>query len=425
MINKTKIIKVLATINFILPFVGYQLVTTIFFTPQTELVDSGISQVVTIPYRAFALFVSLIVILLVNKSKIKRPSTPMIALLIYWLILILRITYDTQIKLALVGYDTTQLWLFVFGICLPVVVSVYLSSKFIDYNKALYAIFTSFLIILIITLFNNQLLYTGAENLGRQDANLALNTISYGHLGVSTFIIGLFIIKFRNNSLLIKIIIFLISLLGIYSTLRSGSRGPVVSIFVVALFYVFSRQKKPLLGFVVLLLTFLALIVFLDSILNFFESIAPIIATRLRETLYEGDSSYREIIYAASFEKFLDAPLFGSQFAHFGRIAYQELETGFIYSHNIILDALMGMGIFGGGLMMYILYSAIKRSYLNIKFEKSNFWISLLLIQSIVSHMFSSAFYYDPLLSALLVVHFSTSNHTRKDNKNGITSIKN
>ena len=89
MINKYKILSFLSTLNFILPFIGYQLVTTIFILPKgDEFVES--TQVVTIPYRAITLLVSLLLILLADKKTIKKPSLPIIAFFVYWLLLIFR-----------------------------------------------------------------------------------------------------------------------------------------------------------------------------------------------------------------------------------------------------------------------------------------------------------------------------------------------
>lgn len=404
--KKNKILIFLATLNFILPFVGYQLITTIFFAPQIEQSNHIFSQFVTIPYRAFALLISLLVVFMSDKSSIKRYNLPTLAFLVYWLLLIARIVYDTQFKLALLGYDSTQLWLYIFGICTPAFISVYLSSEHIDFNKSLYIIFFSFAVVLIITLFYNQLLYTGEEKFGRQNANVALNTISYGHLGISTLIVGFFILKYRSTNFFLKLIIILISVLGVYSALRASSRGPIFALFFVFLFYVFSRRKNPILGFTILIILFSLFAIFINDILSFLDTISPIMAERLKDTLFEGESSYRDVIYAASLNEFLDSPVIGSQFAHFGEIAYQEVESGFVYSHNIILDALMALGIVGGILLIYFLFSSTRESYLRIKNRDYNFWISLLLIQSIVSHMFSNAFYYDPLLLILLILHF-------------------
>lgn len=422
MINKYKILSFLSTLNFILPFIGYQLVTTIFILPKgDEFVES--TQVVTIPYRAITLLVSLLLILLADKKTIKKPSLPIIAFFVYWLLLIFRIIYDTYLRVDLIEYETSQLWLYIFGICIPIIISVYLTHEYINFDKSLYYIFGGFAVILLITLFNNQLLYTGESEIGRQNANIALNTISYGHVGVSTFFLGFFLIKYRSNNLIFKIIILSISILGIYSTLRSASRGPFLAVFMVFLFYVFSKRKKALSSIIVIFTILVIIILSTDHIIDFVDKFSPLMADRIKDSIYYGDSSDRNIIFSTSFNKFLDNPLFGSQFAHFGRVGNQEAEQGFIYSHNLILDALMGLGIIGGIIMIYILFTVLRNCYFKIHHNDNNFWISLILIQSISSLMFSGAFYYDPLFSMLMVLHLINKNYIGNTNINQLNSL--
>ena len=90
----------------------------------------------------------------------------------------------------------------------------------------------------------------------------------------------------------------------------------------------------------------------------------------------------------------------GSSFAVFREYG------SYIYSHNIILDAFMGLGFFGGILFLIILFKALAKSRDLIKERSPYFWLGLLAVQQIVAHMFSGAFYQSDILNVLLVVLF-------------------
>lgn len=388
-----------STLNFVLCFVGYQLVTSIFLPATSDI--EGISRMVTIPYRASALLLSLLVIILNLKKK--KEKTPIVVkmLWLYWIALIIRIFYDTNIRIDVNLKDTTQLWLYIFGIILPAMYSVMKSYRMIDFNKALKWIYLGTLLSLILSLFNNAtLLMDAAEITGRTEGNIALNTISFGHLATMGVILSFFMLLRGGKSLIKKTVLIAIMLISFFIMLRAGSRSPVLALIVILLFWMFASGKNMILGFTITIAVITLLIVFIDPILNFMGNISPVIEARLRASIYMNDSSGRDPLFDTALQAFLDKPFFGKQFALF------RSGGGFINSHNIILDALMGLGLFGGILMIYILWKAVKFSYLLIKHNHSCFWISLILIQQVVVSMFSGAIYSDQLINVLLIIIF-------------------
>ncbi len=374
-----------------------------------------ISQKITIPYRAFSLILSLMVIIINSSETREKFSMPLKVFLVFWFILIIRIFYDTNLRTDVRIDDTTQLWLYIFGIILPLVFSIIKSFKYINLRFALNAILTICASILIVTLFSNQALFVGDVDEGRQNANIALNTITFGHLGVTTVIIGLFKLGDKELSKYIKFIIILIIAIGFFAMLRAGSRGPFFALGVVLFFWIFSKGSNFLKGLLIVLLFFSIIIIFIDPILEFIGYISPLMEDRVRLSIYEGDSSERAPLYAAAINHFLNNPILGSRFALFENVGVYDGNGTFIYSHNIILDAFMGMGLVGGFSMLYFLFKALKICYINIGFDDYSFWISLVLVQQITSDMLSGAFYYDPLLSALLVFHFLYYNSKKRD----------
>lgn len=407
-LNRKRLNVFLSTLNFVLMFIGYQLATSLFLPVSSDI--EGISHTVTVPYRAFALLVSLIVILLNYRNKIGQSHLAIKVLLFFWIALIIRIFYDTNVRFDIYLKDTSQLWLYVFGIVLPAIYSVIKSYRVIDLNKALKWVYLGTVLTLILSLFNNSaLLMDASEITGRAKGNLALNTISFGHIGTMGFILSLFLLSRQGVSVIKRIFIITVMLLSFFIMLRAGSRSPILALAVVLIFWLFARGKNLVLGISITAVTILLVFIFMDPILSFMGNISPVIESRLRMGIYEGHTSGRDILYNYAFQAFLEKPLIGSQFAIFNNFG------DFIYSHNIILDALMGLGLFGGLAMIYILWSGLKSTFVMIKLKDNHFWISLILIQQIVLSMLSGSFYYNQILNVLLVfVVLYTTNYSIK-----------
>src|SRR5690554_2275483 len=97
MIKKSKLNTFFSNLNFVLIFVGYQLATSLFLPVSSDI--EGISRTVTVPYRAIALLISLIVILLNLTTKIGKSHLAIHVLRFFWIALILRIFYDTNLRM--------------------------------------------------------------------------------------------------------------------------------------------------------------------------------------------------------------------------------------------------------------------------------------------------------------------------------------
>lgn len=411
MIKKSKLNTFFSTLNFVLIFVGYQLATSLFLPVSSDI--EGISRTVTVPYRAIALLISLIVILLNLTKKIGKSHLAIHVLWFFWIALILRIFYDTNLRMDVYLNDTLQLWLYVFGIVLPVMYSVMKSYKEIDLNVALKWVYLGTVLTLILSLFNNStLLMDASEITGRAEGNLALNTISFGHLGTMGVVLSLFLLSRQGVTLIKKTFILAVMLLSFFIMLRAGSRSPVLALAVILIFWLFARGKNVILGAFISLFGIVLLVVFTEPILGFIGDISPVMESRLRISIYEGNTSGRDTVYKEALDAFLDKPFLGKQFAIFNEFG------GFDYSHNIILDALMGLGFFGGIAILYIFWIALKKSYIMVRMKDAHFWISLILIQQIVLSMLSGAFYYNQILNVLLVfVVLYTTNYSIKKNR--------
>ena len=396
--NIRKINVFLSTLSFVLCIVGYSLATTLFLPSSGDL--QSVSQSVTIPYRAFALLIMVTVIFLNFKEKVKPFPLPLLVLFLYWMFLTIRIFSDIYFRTDYFFTDTSQLWLFIFGICLAGLYSTFKSFDHIDTEKALYFVWAGVIFMLTLTLFSNQALLSNTDTEYRVDANVALNTISYGNFGVSGLLLSIYILINNKVNKYLKIFAIISIVLCVYSVLRSGSRGPILAFLLVVLFWFFSKGKNVKDGLVILAMSFLVLYMLQDFILSLMGKIAPVIELRLRESLEGGVDDGRSRLYDEAINIFLNHPLFGQQFAIF------DGQGGYAYAHNLILDSAMALGVFGALAMIYIIFSALKECYKNIHYNKKYYWVSLLLLQQITILMVSGTFYQDQLLSVLLVFHF-------------------
>jgi len=394
----------ISTLIVILMVVGYQFITTLFLPVSADMDD--ISQQITIPYRAFTLILYLILLFLNFKYKGEDFPLELKLYLFFWSILVLRIFYDTELRTDVHLNDTSQLWLYIVGIIIPLMFALIKTYQYINFEISLFFIFSMAAIVLIITLFSNQTLFIGDIDEGRQDANIALNTITFGHLGATAALLGLYIwIKYKFH-FFVRLLMILIIILGIYSMLRAGSRGPFISFFGVLFVWYVANKKNFLKVFFVIVVSIVIVFIFINQLLDLVGYFSPIMEDRLRASIFEGDTSERNPLYEAAINHFLDNPFLGKQFAIFEQVGFYEGNGTFIYSHNIILDAFMGLGLVGGGILIYVIAVAVRIVFKNIKHRVSNYWISLILLQVLISSMFSGAIYYEPLLSGLLVLHF-------------------
>lgn len=393
---KTRVNVFFSTLNFVLIFIGYPLVTSILLPVSDDL--EGVSRLVTIPYRAFSLLISIIVILMnILKPKPKK-SFALKVFIVFWIMLLIRIFYDLEIKIYFVSIQNTlQLWLYLFAIGIPLMISIFFSYKHIDFHKAFNWIFYGLFLFLLITLSSHSFLDSNDES--RESANVALNTITFGQLAAMEFILAKFLYT-KSSKVIYKILLIMILLLSFFILLKAGSRGPIISLMIVLLFWIFARGKNIYLSFTIFIFIIGFIYLFLDTLIEYLSIISPIMAKRLNQTIYEGDTGQRDGLYVEALQSFYNYPILGEKFAIINK--YGELG----YSHNIITDALMGLGIIGGGVLVYILIAAIMKSYKCIHFNDQNYWLFLILIFQISSSMTSGTIYYNIILNALLIIVF-------------------
>jgi O-antigen ligase len=313
--------------------------------------------------------------------------------MLYFIFYSLRIFFDLELRDNL--FDTDAKILYYSFLILVVIIpfySTYSSINYIDLKKvALYSLLLISITMLLSIILDNEI----HEN-DRLSGNLALNPISYGQVGSFGIILSFhFLLNKQKKNILFIFFLFLSIVLGFLTLGRAASRGPFLGIILCCLLYMFSVRKILLVQIILLLSLFTSQ----DFLIRAVGFISETLQARILASLNDGDSSGRDELYKQGWQQFLDNPFVGNYF-----VLNPENGKG-IYSHNIIIDALMSFGILGGVLITYLLIQSLFFASKLTK-DKNLFWVSQILIICITSSMFSSAFYMDALLSIFMAIVF-------------------
>lgn len=387
----------LSTLNFVLVFVGAQFVYSIFLPIQSNA--DIIVSAVTVPYRYFAMLVSLLVVVM-NIGQRTRMSGAVRVFIFFWVLFLIRMFFDLEVSLhSFTREQVFKQWQSTLGMVVILFTSILLSYEKIDIKRAFLVIYSVLILVLGLSFFASESSIDESSS-QRMDMNAALGSLQLG-LSASTCLL-LSVKFFIDNKKLGKAFALVIILMSIMVLLRTGSRGPLVSTVVVLLFFLFSRMKQVIVGFIILGLSVSLLFVFQDNVMQKIEEISPLMYRRLDKTINEGDMSGRELIYDEAFEVFSDSPIIGKQF-----YLAKGYGAGFRYAHNIFLDSLIALGIIGGILMTYLIFKSISINYYMIKNRDPAFWLCLILLLNIMFAMTSGAFYNNQSLNVLITYLFA------------------
>lgn len=390
--------KFLCTANFVSIFVGFFLVTSVLLPPST--LDDSLVRAVTFPYRAIMFCVAVLVVLFNFRLTVKsRLPVSFVAFLLFWMLLIVRLSYDSITQVIDLS-DTSNIWVYVIGICIPTILSLTVSIKVIDFEKAFWWILIlTGVTFAFILLKNDMMIGQAAADVGRHQGNAAVSAISFGHFGVTALILSVYALSYKNTNTLTKLALLAIILIGLFFAIRSGSRGPLLALVTVYIFAYFARIKSLSVALVAVAFALFILNLAFNLMVEAIGTISPILEARLIATSEERGFGSRDRYYAAAINLFLKSPVWGSQLL----IEFRDGSAP-DYAHNILLDSLMATGILGTILLLYFLFIGLMKSNYLYKNEHPEGWLALLLLQQILFNMTSGAFYLNPTLSALLVV---------------------
>ncbi|NJM21276.1 MAG: O-antigen ligase family protein [Richelia sp. SM1_7_0] len=230
--------------------------------------------------------------------------------------------------------------------------------------------------------------------------NEILNPISIGHQSVSLALICLERLSIINrlnksnvkeskrNNIFYVIINISLMIFGISLVIFAASRSPIIAIFICGSLFLIKLQRQGFnifktISFIVVLIVVVnfALGFALDSGSSLLERFA---STLNGDEFYDGRFIQRPELYQMAMQLINDnlATGYGLEIPHIG------------YPHNLILEAFLSTGLFGGCLFVIIyVYALVKSIKLFFNRKSSWGWLGLLYIQYAIGGMFSGNLY--------------------------------
>lgn len=284
---------------------------------------------------------------------------------------------------------------YMFICILPYVICRRIPWNIINFRKVLWTLWWLFVLGLVLALKSVLSILASGDSFfnGRADANTYLDTIGYGHTGLSLVLICFSLISFYKRNKW-KWLFSIPIILGLVSMGLANSRSPFVALFAILALYLCLK-----LNFKIILTTafcFIVLLLNLDSIDLFFKEYfnSPFIERTM--TLFElgsalETSSGRDLIYEDGIKMFLEHPIIGKA------IILTDGEFRGSYVHNIFLEVFMGLGLVGGGLFLFIMVKAMKIVIRMIKENDAYLFFALIFVQYLTLLQFSRTLMFLPV----------------------------
>jgi hypothetical protein len=358
----------------------------------------------SIVYRAGVLALSLILITIsVFRNRVQVKPIGFWIFVFFWFCYSTRIIFDLYVaEIFLFESKTPSDYLqFAFGVVL--VPSVALSR--IEFRRVNWELVGLWVFgILFASLFAALFFRTTAGITGRSHGNLQIGILQYGQYGASLCLLAIFLLS-KRASYGVKSIRFLMYVtafsLGILTMLVSASKSPFVALVVVTISYWMLKYGKIKSLIVTFLFSAIAYFTIFDVLKYLEDKLNTSFLYRLQYTLEGGDTVRSQLLQIA-LESFVDNPVYGH--------AMLIQESPFIgsYPHNMLGEALMATGVFGGLAFLSYVVIALRSWSTLIKIDFCSSWLGMLFLQFTLFGMFSgnlfssSMFWY---MSILVIFH--------------------
>lgn len=275
----------------------------------------------------------------INKEFVYQKS-PFLLFFIFWGFYLFRLYIDLEVNhvVNLAEYTNSYYYIFTIGVTiLPMLAAFTINQLDFEYFKMTLHRYLIILNILLLFIFIQGKIINPLPDyrfyIMKNDFYYfnAISIAVYGCLLVLTSFLGK-TLKLTN---------YLLIALGFFIVLTTASRGPILSLLVVLIFYLIVKEKKISIKYLYLLIT-LSVAVSVNYLISFLfekEYIAgnPM-AHRIRNVLEDESTKSRIEIYQKGFQQFLDNPYFGSHFL---------VVDSNMYAHNLLLDILISTGVVG------------------------------------------------------------------------------
>lgn len=359
------------------------------------------NRFISVPFRLITA-VACLLIILKNKLVINRYVN---IVFLFMLLYLFRFLYETAINSHSVILSLVDYWGYLILGCIIPMLALLAKIDEKVLMKSLKIIFVMLLFINIMGLINNQeyVLDANGEVRVRADANSGLNTIVFSNMALNLIVTSLILMqKSRFKILFLAPIIIAIVNMGI-----AGSRGPILQLVLIAIFFAYKNQEKIKLKFVIPILLFLSVTIYYFSVK--YDAFKMLAARFTESQTVEGGSDYGRIQYLkGGWEQFLNSPFLGDSI---------EVKPYGTYPHNMLIESFMSLGIVGGILCMFILYFSLKRALKLLKNEEI-LWLVFIFLSNHIATFTSGSivnnFKFWSLL-AIILTYQSTKNIVRNE----------
>jgi hypothetical protein len=376
--------------------------------------ESAVSRNVTIPYRVIILLLSLIIIF-VNVFNItvrskkeyqlnseehhvnnqgKNPKfywIPKYILICFVLVYSFKLLEYTVYDASVLVKNPEEYQLYWFGVCLIPALS-FLTVKYCQSQKYLFSAYIFIYFSSLISVFSlnksNSLIDVG------RFSREGFNPISLGSDGISLVILSIFIFTMNKNTLNNKRVLYFICFFGIFLgsfiAFLSGSKGPILSLFICLIInLMFAKynhesffNKKIITGYIILIPLIVLLIVIITNI----DQTQLALLNRIYSSFEARDASTLERVNLIdeAIPLIMSKPIFGNSIE----------VPGEKYVHNLIIDSFLSTGISGGLFFTFIYVYGIVKSIRILKNHYSEWgWLGMIYIQYSVAILMSGSLY--------------------------------
>lgn len=195
----------------------------------------------------------------------------------------------------------------------------------------------------------------------------------------------LFFVANKKKTLWDKIVnmaIVIVIFISVVGCISGGGRGAFVFLVLILAYLVyrillFAKSQSNSLNYFIILFFVAAVIIYISLRYNIFSSVG---AQRVSENLTS--DSIRTELWRMAFLLFTESPIIGHGL---GSVWW---EIG-LYSHNMVLDFLVEMGIVGAAVMITVIISMLTRLFKGSKRSNLDMFMLLILLGILVQYTFS------------------------------------
>ncbi len=359
------------------------------------------SRIATVPFRGLMLLLQLYALFrFLGVGHLRMGmSVISVAAVFFWTAYSLRFIVDAAFLEVPLGTPPSDMALSLFAICLPTFLVLYQVRNIELYRRALPWSMLALGVCCLASMLRTRTSQDVTLH-GRYQGNDILNSVSYGHMGVTAIILGLFVllqIGRIQRPWFLRAGAAVIVCLGAFSILAASSRGALVAgILVVPLVGYLglrcgSRFFTVAIGVVLVFVLSVTVTYFARNGLK----IERLLASAAAYDTTSDSVNTRHNLIRDAWREYMDHPWLGSSIVE---------RNALIYPHNAVVEAFMATGTFGGSAFVLLIVAAVYRAMRFIRRGPAMAWIPVCFFQQLIGAMFSGGLYGNVPLWAMMAI---------------------